>query len=73
MWQGGIKMENLNVADAIKELDISESYLYKLIAKGNIFIPRSDTGKYFWDENTVKIIKKFCIQMTYKIRMIKNF
>ena len=40
-------MENLNLADAIKELDISESYLYKLIAKENIFIPRSDTRKYF--------------------------
>ena len=59
MWQGGIKMANLNVTDVIKELDISKSYLYKLIDKENILIPRSDTGRYFWDENTVEIIKRF--------------
>lgn len=29
MWQG-IKTASLNVADIIKELDISKSYLYKL-------------------------------------------
>ena len=52
-------MENLNIADVIRELDISESYLYKLIDKENILIPRSDTGRYFWDENTVETIKKF--------------
>ena len=51
MWQGGIKMASLNVTDVIKELDISKSYLYKLIDKENILIPRSDTGRYFWDEN----------------------
>ena len=33
VWQGGIMMKGLNVADVIKELDISKSYLYKLIAK----------------------------------------
>lgn len=59
MWQGGIKMASLNVTDVIKELDISKSYLYKLIDKENILIPRSDTGRYFWDENTVEIIKRF--------------
>ena len=36
MWQGGIKMASLNVTDVIKELDISKSYLYKLIDKENI-------------------------------------
>ncbi len=51
-------MENLNIADVIRELDISESYLYKLIDKENILIPRSDTGRYFWDENTVETLKK---------------
>ena len=59
MWQGGIKMASLNVTDVIKELDISKSYLYKLIDKENILIPRSDTGRYFWDKNTVEIIKRF--------------
>ena len=52
-------MANLNVADVIKELDISKSYLYKLIDKENILIPKSKTGRYFWDENAIKIIKKF--------------
>ncbi|MDU7033147.1 MAG: Dam family site-specific DNA-(adenine-N6)-methyltransferase [Finegoldia magna] len=52
-------MASLNVTDVIKELDISKSYLYKLIDKENILIPRSETGRYFWDENTVKTIKRF--------------
>lgn len=51
-------MASLNVTDVIKELDISKSYLYKLIYKENILIPRNDTGRYFWDENTVEIIKR---------------
>ena len=58
MWQGGIIMAGLTVADIIKELDISKSYLYKLIDKENILIPRSDTGRYFWDKNTIDTIKK---------------
>ena len=33
MWQGEIVMANLNVTDVIKELEISKSYLYKLISK----------------------------------------
>ena len=52
-------MKSLNISDVIKELEISRSYLYKLINKENILIPRSDTGRYFWDKNTVEIIKRF--------------
>lgn len=59
MWQGGMIMASLNVTDVIKELDISKSYLYKLIDKENILIPRSETGRYFWNEDTVKTIKRF--------------
>lgn len=51
-------MAGLNVADVIRELDISKSYLYKLIDKENIVIPRNEKGRYFWDENIVKTIKK---------------
>ena len=29
MWQEGISIANLNGTDAIRELDISKSYLYK--------------------------------------------
>ena len=50
-------MENLNVSDIIRELDISKSYLYKLIDKANIPIPKSETGRYVWDENIVENIK----------------
>ncbi len=57
MWQGEIVMADLNVDDVIRELDISKSYLYKLIEKENIDIPRSETGRYFWNENAVKTIK----------------
>lgn len=57
MWQGGIIVANLNVSDVIRELDISKSYLYKLIDKANIPIPKSETGRYFWDENIVEDIK----------------
>ena len=59
LWQGGIEMSGLNVTDVVKELDISKSYLYKLIDKENILIPKNDSGRYFWDENTVGIIKSF--------------
>ena len=59
MWQGGVKVKRLNIADVIKELDISKSYLYKLIDKNNILIPRSDTGRYIWNENTVEIIRRY--------------
>lgn len=52
-------MANLNVTDVIKELEISKSYLYKLISKKNISIPRSENGRYYWDENTIKTIKEF--------------
>lgn len=57
MWQGGIIVAKLNVSDVIRELDISKSYLYKLIDKANISIPKSETGRYFWDENIVEDIK----------------
>lgn len=59
MWQGGTNMEYLNVADVIKELDISKSYLYKIIDKENISIPKSETGRYYWNQNIVETIKKF--------------
>ena len=52
-------MSGLNVTDVVKELDISKSYLYKLIDKEKISIPKNDSGRYFWDENTVGIIKSF--------------
>ena len=61
MWQGGMKVKRLNVTDVIKELGISKSYLYKLINKQNILIPRSDTGRYIWNENIVEIIRGYLL------------
>ena len=58
MWQGGMKMTRLSVTDVIQELGISKSYLYKLIDKENISVSRSETGRYLWDKNTVKILKR---------------
>lgn len=57
MWQGGIIMTDITVADVIRELGISKSYLYKLIDREHISIPRSETGRYFWDENTISTLK----------------
>ena len=51
-------MKSLTVADVIKELNISKSYLYKLIHEENISVPRSRTGRYFWNKNTITTIKK---------------
>ena len=73
MWPGGVLMARLNVADVIKELDISRSYLYKLIDKENIFIPKSETGRYLWDENAVEMIKrKFQVEDTQN-KVDQNF
>jgi len=33
MWHGEMTVANLNVAEVIKELGVSKSYLYKLISK----------------------------------------
>ena len=51
-------MARLSVTDVIQELGISKSYLYKLIDKENISVPRSETGRYLWDKNIVKILKR---------------
>ncbi len=52
-------MTGITVTDVIRELNISKSYLYKLIDKGNISISRSKTGRYFWDKNTITTLKEF--------------
>ena len=33
MWHGEMTVANLNVAEVIKELGVSKSYLYKVISK----------------------------------------
>lgn len=50
-------MEPIAVDDVIKELNISKSYLYKIIDKEKLFIPRSETGRYSWNKEMVKVVK----------------
>lgn len=52
-------MSSVTVADVVRELEISRSYLYKLIDKKSILIPRSKTGRYCWDEDTIATLKEF--------------
>ena len=52
-------MTNFKVADIVKELDISKSYLYKIIDQENIFIPKNENGRYYWDEDSVIAVKRF--------------
>lgn len=56
---GGNIMSSVTVADVVRELEISRSYLYKLIDKESILIPRSKTGRYCWDEDTIATLKEF--------------
>ncbi len=51
-------MTALNVAEVIRKLNISKAYLYKIIEKENLSIPKSETGRYSWDENIVETIKR---------------
>ena len=66
MWQGEINMDNYTVSDVIRELDISKSYLYKIIEKENIILPKSKTGRYFWNKESVNYIKSFLENETDK-------
>ena len=52
-------MSSVTVADVVRELEISRSYLYKLIDKKSILIPRSKTGRDCWDEDTIATLKEF--------------
>lgn len=52
-------MSNFSVIDVIKELGISKSYLYKLIQKKSIPIPRSETGRYLWNGKSIEVLKQF--------------
>lgn len=51
------------VTDLARDVDISKSYIYKLIDRESIPIPRSKTGRCFWNENTITTIKDLHIQM----------
>lgn len=59
-------MDNYTVSDVIRELDISKSYLYKIIEKENIILPKSKTGRYFWNKESVNHIKSFLENETDK-------
>ena len=60
-------MVGVSISKIIEELDISKSYLYKIIEKENIVVPKTQSGRYIWNENIVKIIKN----ILYKDKSIK--
>lgn len=58
MWQGGNKVNSITVAEIARELDISKSYLYKLIYENKISVAQTETGRYHWDDDVVLELKE---------------
>ena len=54
LWQETTKVDNLTVSDITAKLGISRSYLYKLIQKHHISVPRNKTGRYVWSKEIFK-------------------
>ena len=50
-------MDILTVAEVVNELEISRSYLYKVIKDENIIIDKSATGRYIWNNEVVHQLK----------------
>ena len=50
-------MDILTVAEVVNELEISRSYLYKVIKDENIIIDKSTTGRYIWNNEVVHQLK----------------
>jgi adenine-specific DNA-methyltransferase len=50
-------VDNLTVAEVVNELEISRSYLYKVIKDENIIIDKSATGRYIWNNEVVHQLK----------------
>lgn len=50
-------MKENKAIDIAKELNISRSYLYKIIDKEQIKLPRAKSGRYFWNEESIEKVK----------------
>lgn len=50
-------MSEFKVNDLLNELNISRSYLYKIINEENIIINKNDSGRYLWDEESIGKIR----------------
>ena len=50
-------MNNIKVGDVIRELEVSKSYLYKVIEREDIPILRNESGRYIWDEKAIERLK----------------
>ena len=50
-------METLTVAEVTSELEISRSYLYKIIKDERIDLDKTNTGRYVWNNQTVNQLK----------------
>ncbi len=58
-------LNSLTVKEVVKELDISRSYLYKLIERENLILPKTKTGRYYWDNNSVLKLKSVLDNKVY--------
>lgn len=52
-------MEKITIKYILDEFKISKAYLYKKIKKENILIPKTDTGRYLWNEDSFLMLKEF--------------
>lgn len=50
-------METMTVAEVANELEISRSYLYKIIKEENIVIDKTSSGRYIWNNQTLNQLK----------------
>lgn len=50
-------METMTVAEVANELEISRSYLYKIIKEENIVIDKTTSGRYIWNNQILNQLK----------------
>ncbi len=50
-------MGQLSVDDMVKELDVSKSYLYKVVKEKKVDVKKSETGRYQWNSRVLNELK----------------
>ena len=51
-------MGAFTVAEIASELEVSRSYLYKIIKDEKIILDKTDRGRYVWDKQTINQLKQ---------------
>lgn len=54
---GRIYMKTFTVTEVASELEVSRSYLYKIIKDKNIQLNKTETGRYIWNKQAVNQLK----------------